>query len=597
MVDLTPVEELDAWLINMTKSYLIGREYLEAAEAERGRVFEPNDWISVLLPLHSREEYMHQLAALNHAARSKQSIAAYQDRFLEQLPRLDAEAARAALSGVSDRRPRVLLARQAILRAMRLVLVPPMPSSAPDLAVVTLLADFSPETAAILLAHLAADALAQEIRVTEPRLGGTSESLGMEMVANGVFNEPADAGNLLARNRLLWTEYGNKLAKVSLRAAPLTLLQEAAGLDLDDITALGFACYAHTLARQPGERVAFNGLTDIAVELPTINRFLGLFSTSADDLAAALTDCPKSWQMLPIQNRPILRIGDSLIVLDERYLIERITSGLYWLVHDHEKRTYGEQARHLWNQAYAEMTEARAEDQLRAMAPRLIGGGSTFFTEEDLSRAFPGAKTCDAGIDFGGDVLLAEVVSGTVKVPTREEADTASFRADTKRLVLKKARQLDAAARSLFADPQPTISPITDPARRTFPIIICGGQYPINPVTVSYIDEQIASERLFADARIRHLGLLDFEELEVCQALHKRDNKTIIELLAEWQESEYRQDSFRNYIWSRYGGQNIGRPDDIQHALDQANHAIVQRLNPVTATDRTEPPTHPDQDK
>lgn len=37
MLDLTPVEELDAWLTNMTKSYLIGREYLEAAEAERGR--------------------------------------------------------------------------------------------------------------------------------------------------------------------------------------------------------------------------------------------------------------------------------------------------------------------------------------------------------------------------------------------------------------------------------------------------------------------------------------------------------------------------------------------------------------------------------
>ena len=60
-------------------------------------------------------------------------------------------------------------------------------------------------------------------------------------------------------------------------------------------------------------------------------------------------------------------------------------------------------------------------------------------TEDDLLSAFPGAKNCDAGIDFGGDVLLVEVVSGTVTVPTREEANVTAFRADTERLVLKKS--------------------------------------------------------------------------------------------------------------------------------------------------------------
>ncbi len=97
-------------------------------------------------------------------------------------------------------------------------------------------------------------------------------------------------------------------------------------------------------------------------------------------------------------------------------------------------------------------------------------------------------------------------------------------------------------------------------------MIVCGGQYPINPVTVSYI-EQIASEQLFTDARVRHMGLLDFEELEACEALHQRDNMTIVELLTAWQDSEYRQASFRSYVWSRYGGQNIGRPDDMRRAL------------------------------
>jgi hypothetical protein len=80
----------------MTRSYLIAGEYLEAAEAARGRVFRRDDWISVLLALHPREEYLHLLAALNHAACSRQSIDEYRDRFLDQLPRVDADAARAA---------------------------------------------------------------------------------------------------------------------------------------------------------------------------------------------------------------------------------------------------------------------------------------------------------------------------------------------------------------------------------------------------------------------------------------------------------------------------------------------------------------------
>lgn len=69
------------------------------------------------------------------------------------------------------------------------------------------------------------------------------------------------------------------------------------------------------------------------------------------------------------------------------------------------------------------------------------------------SGRIPGSKACDAGIDFGGDVVLAEVVSGTVKVPTRELTDADSFRDDTARLVVGTARQLYAAAANLLLDP------------------------------------------------------------------------------------------------------------------------------------------------
>ena len=180
----------------------------------------------------------------------------------------------------------------------------------------------------------------------------------------------------------------------------------------------------------------------IAISPPTIEAFLGLFSSTPASLAAALRDCLKPWQMLPVQDRPLLRLGDDVVVLDERYLVERVTRGLYWLVHDYEKATYGDKARNRWTQAYSQMVETRVEDQLRRMAPQLIGGQYAFFTEEDLQAAFPGDRNIDAGADFGGEVVLAEVVAGTVKLATREQADVISFREDAERLVLGKARQL-----------------------------------------------------------------------------------------------------------------------------------------------------------
>ena len=106
MLGLTPVHELNAWLANLARSYLIAREYLEPAEAARGRVFNRDDWITVLLALHPQDEYLHQLAALNHAACRRDLVDAYQDRFPQQLPRVDAQAVRAALSGVIDGQPR-----------------------------------------------------------------------------------------------------------------------------------------------------------------------------------------------------------------------------------------------------------------------------------------------------------------------------------------------------------------------------------------------------------------------------------------------------------------------------------------------------------
>jgi hypothetical protein len=218
MLGLTPVPEGHAWLDNLVRVYLPAREYLKPFEAARGQDFDRDAWIRVLLARFPVEEYLCQLAILNHAATSDELTEPFTERFLERIAPDAAEAVRRAMAGGIDGFRRWFLARQLVLRAMRLVLVPPPADvgPAPDPALEVSLDGIELETAAVLLVHLAGDVLHQERQPGEARLCGTAESLAMEMNANNLFNDRDDNGDLLARYRMIWLDYGTRCKRYTL---------------------------------------------------------------------------------------------------------------------------------------------------------------------------------------------------------------------------------------------------------------------------------------------------------------------------------------------------------------------------------------------
>jgi hypothetical protein len=562
--------------------YLTASEYLAPYESARRREFDRDAWISVLLDRYPAEEYLCRLAALNHAATDDELTIQCQGRFLSRLADGSANAVRRALDDRVGGRRRWFLARQVVLRAMRLVLVPPerVPGACPDPGLAAVLDGIDPDTAAVVLVHLAGDVLQDEADAGQAGPWGGSTPAAMEMIANNIFNDRDDDGDLIARYRMLWLDYGGRLTRHAPRRPPADMLREAAGLGLDDMLALACHYWAPVKASRHGNpvRITAEGPAGAAISPDQVRAFLDAFSSAPAKLADALRQCPLPWQLGPIQARPLLRLGDDVVVLDERYLIERVTRGLYWLVHDHEKQVYGENARRAWTQVWGEMIETRVEDQLRQMTPSLVGGRHAFFTEEDLQAAFPGSKSCDAGIDFGGDVVLAEVMSGTVKTQTRELAQASAFEQDAERLVLDKAPQLYATAANLLRVPRPAASPLQAAPGRIFPVVIVGGQFPVNPLTVRYLAEQLAAEGHQPDGTMQPLLVLDLEELEGCQALCQRRALTLPQLLDAWQDSPYRDAAFRHYLARYIGGPGLGRPGDISDELAASFTAIRQRL-------------------
>lgn len=178
--DAPPPGEGQAWLDSVLTVYLTASEYLAPYERARQRVFDRDAWIGAQLDRYPAQAYLCQLAALNHAATSDELTIDVQGRVLSRLGDGAASAVCRAVQGPAGGRPRWFLARQVILRAMRLVLIPHAPGTGacPDHVLAAGLDGIDLETAAVVLVHLAGDVLQDEAGEGQDGPWGCGDSSG-----------------------------------------------------------------------------------------------------------------------------------------------------------------------------------------------------------------------------------------------------------------------------------------------------------------------------------------------------------------------------------------------------------------------------------
>lgn len=556
-------------------------------------------WQRWLLAAHPRQALLRALAALNQDA-FRQGRNGPADRpFLAALPndlRGDLQQVLAGRGTTAPGAPRVLFSRQGVLRAVRAVCTaeaddPPPPPPG--------LNGIDPLVAAGLLVHTVADRMGAPQRAGEPRLGGLPQTLAMEIVRNHLFHQVDQPRDLLARTRRLWRDYGPRAAAATgLRADPWDLLTQAIGTDPDDALALTFALYAHSTQRQPGDPVALDIRARHRVPPASVDAYLDRFAATHDGLAAAFAASPgqdSDWDLLPVQDRPLLRDGDHVTVLDSVYLLQRFTTGLYWLVHDNEKATGGDPARQAWAAAWGHMTELLAEDTLRALAPeRGPDGRANYYDEHDFGAAY-GGKRADAGIDYGRAFLIAEVFSGGPTVPTRVHGDADAFRRDINKMVLEKASQLDQTATGLNTDPPVPGGPVPRPPARILPLVVEGAGFPVSPFTTGLIRQEIDTLGYLQQPNTEPIGIVDLADLELLHSVQLHHGHTALATLDDWRRSRHARDSLRAYIHHRYAGQPLPAPPAAQAALDDFFTDVLARLDldDDDDDDETAPPAAP----
>ncbi len=555
----------------------ISTEDYVPASSPGPRLGEHRRAVEVLSTNNGREMMLQALAELASTIAQPALVPDLIEGFREFLGQLDAAYLAnfdAAMQQHEGRRS--FLDREVVLAAMRVVLSQPDPRGPHE--------KLPPRMAMMMLAHAVA-ALGQvdDDEVDDaPLLAGFPENLALDMVRNQVFHDQDDIYSVLDRQLRLWREYGPRVAPTLDGKTPEELLEAATGLSLEDFLALGLALYAHFFGWKPGHPARL--LDDFNSDLPEPikERFRSLVATSADDLATKCQSAPRSkWDFLFLQEHPVLRVSDALLVLDGRFLFDRFTSGLYWLVHDHLK-AQSDIARQRWTQAWGEMIEAMAIDDLRPHAANDLSGRKTFFDEHDVEVAYPDGGNADVVIDLGDGVGVFEIVSHRLAVPTRISGIRTSFDRDMEASVFKKVRQLNDTVQSLSDDPN-RLFPGGAAARPIQPVVVAGEGFPVSPITSRYIDEYCASNQLLVQPGVRRLCVIDMGDLECLEGLASQGH-SMLAALAGWKQSDLAEISLRNYLLETFPWDpNLYRPLRMRPRVQAAYDGIVAHLKIRTA--------------
>jgi hypothetical protein len=487
----------------------------------------------------------------------------------EALPREDAVRFRNALrEGPVDRR--ILLARQLVLAACRMALLVPEGERQ---------GQSTNPVAATVITHLVGDAMPNDVHPGGETLAGMPPALAMGILQNQTFNEGLDVVATIDRTVRLWRTTSPKIESLCGGRAPAELLLEASQLEVEDFVALGFAHYAHSMSWSPGQPVLISRGLGSGMADQTKEAFY--FHVAAEPswyVSKIETTHGGEWDFLAFQERPIVDFGADVLVLDSKFLFQRVTDGLYWIVHDFVKSQFGDTARLQWTQAWGEMVESCVEEQLVVLPPRLLGGGSLYYTEDDLKRAYPGRKAADVVIDGGEKWVAFEIVSGQLTVGTRVEGQVEALMSDLEKLVFKKTRQLDSTAQCLLERPSALTGTTSEPMRRVIPVIVAGGGFPVNPVSARLIEAQVATESLFAHAMTDPLCILDLEELDMLEALREQGHDPC-ETLALWKRSTLADVSFRNFVFDSWGSSmSERRPSRTRPNVDASHIETIKRL-------------------
>lgn len=366
---------------------------------------------------------------------------------------------------------------------------------------------------------------------------------------------------------------------------------EALGLDVETQFALGLAALAQTDALSggiddfrpgilapdwvdvvsamlgvPGEGVA-------EILIADRDWFAGTFS--AIELALELDDAMAraGWNRVPLEMRPFLRLSSGQLLLwSPGSLTAWMTDGMYHRLHDSAKavgrggdfRTF-----------YGWLVEEYVREVLREAHPgsRPPGAGRAL-AEVTYSTPQGERRSPDAAIDIGPDLVLFEVASGRLTLPTRVTGTPDTVFNNLDNIVLHKARQLSRRIDDLVAGRlvYPELS--VDHVERIWPVVVTGTGLLMNEALANRIRDELGDH--LRQPGVQYLTVLDLTDVEQLCALVEQGH-SVAKVLSH-KLGGYAELDFRRMVHDDPHFDHAARSAGTEQRIRQAFKMTVERL-------------------
>jgi len=384
--------------------------------------------------------------------------------------------------------------------------------------------------------------------------GALPSKLSLEFVANQYFNAVYDQRAQLARFRRI---YQQLMAGLVAREPQKYLdfdseFLRANGLPVSSVITVAMAAWAH--ANALGPMIGLGYFDSLTLPRDEVKAVLELLSTDQATAAKQVTEDERAfgfaWTFSVFGQHPLIRVGaDAYIVVSPQLLANRVFGGLiYWDV----AHRLNSQSKSRLDRLRGDAVQAYVEEVLHAIAPPL-GGQQRVYSEQELQRAFNisrkgSQKICDAVVDYGDAFVLVEVTSRRLTRESAAGASTTAVDDDIAKLIVKKARQLDATIEALRQRESALTGRPASANRRYHPVVVTDDQFPNSPVTRDRVQELLVAEGLLQGAGVTQLEVISLEDIDVLEGVVEHGGPTVAEILAGKSEGTLRAMDLLSYL-------------------------------------------------
>lgn len=274
--------------------------------------------------------------------------------------------------------------------------------------------------------------------------------------------------------------------------------------------------------------------------------------------------------LLPLEESPIVRFGDSGVCHSIHLLESRLTSGLYHLLLNAKAdKASRAKLQRLFGSVFADYVDRSFERISKGFPNRnkrrkgKVFSLNSYFRERQLSEQIsrtsgPTLPLCDGILVFNDMAVLVESKARLFPLAARSEGDLEKFFTRLREIVVGGARQLDATLGHLAEGRFQNLPIELRALRRVVPIIVSLQDVALNPMLRDWIDLEIKAAGYFVEPRVAHARVSPVQffgpgDLEMLELIVEDTGKEPNVILAQFLNDDYGKGySFSSWIGLRH---------------------------------------------